>query len=149
MWRWTIWLSEQPLWNDKGICHPLSLFNKCRLLELSFFLFCCIILRDVFQCSVLISIWRVRHAWHKNLVKRCSEIEMRAEIFRRLGMVVDDICKGNGNVVLFEDCMQDFMDGSDFMDYFKAVWYPRIGELHFSSIPVKPSSKIVLLSSLL
>ncbi|KAJ4707217.1 Zinc finger, SWIM-type [Melia azedarach] len=84
-------------------------------------------IRDVFQCSVLISIWRVRHAWHKNLVKRCSEIEMRAEIFRRLGMVVDDICKGNGNVVLFEDCMQDFMDGSDFMDYFKAVWYPRIG----------------------
>lgn len=84
-------------------------------------------IRDVFQCSVLVSFWRVRHAWHKNLVKRCSEIGMRAEIFRCLGLAVDDICKGHGTIALFENCMEDFMDGSDFMDYFKAVWYPRIG----------------------
>lgn len=84
-------------------------------------------IRDVFQCSVLVSFWRVRHAWHKNLVKRCSEIGMRAEIFRCLGVAVDDICKGHGTIALFENCMEDFMDGSDFMDYFKAVWYPRIG----------------------
>ncbi|KAL5860558.1 hypothetical protein ACOSQ4_001854 [Xanthoceras sorbifolium] len=84
-------------------------------------------IRDVFQCSVLVSFWRVRHAWHKNLVKKCTESEMRAEMLSRLGQAVDDICKGHGTVELFEDCMEDFIDASEFMDYFKAVWYPRIG----------------------
>ncbi|KAI9176824.1 hypothetical protein LWI28_007602 [Acer negundo] len=84
-------------------------------------------IKDVFQCSVLVSFWRVRHAWHKNIVKKCSETEMRAEMLSQLGQAVDDICKGHGTVDLFEDCMEDFVDGSEFMDYFKAVWYPRIG----------------------
>ncbi|KAK2661652.1 hypothetical protein Ddye_000226 [Dipteronia dyeriana] len=84
-------------------------------------------IRDVFQCSVLVSFWRVRHAWHKNIVKKCSETEMRAEMLSRLGQAVDDICKGHGTVDLFEDCMEDFVDGSEFMDYFMALWYPRIG----------------------
>ncbi|TXG54735.1 hypothetical protein EZV62_019991 [Acer yangbiense] len=84
-------------------------------------------IRDVFQCSVLVSFWRVRHAWHKNILKKCSETEMRAEMLSRIGQAVDDICKGHGTVDLFEDYMEDFVDGSEFMDYFKAVWYPRIG----------------------
>ncbi|XP_059626396.1 uncharacterized protein LOC132269273 [Cornus florida] len=84
-------------------------------------------IREVFQCSVLLCFWRVRHAWHKNLVQRCSEIEMRVEISRRLGQAVYNICRGHGTVDLFEDFMEDFIDASDFMDYFKAVWYPKIG----------------------
>ncbi|OMP00701.1 hypothetical protein COLO4_12438 [Corchorus olitorius] len=84
-------------------------------------------IRDVFECSVLISFWRVRHAWHKNLVKRCAEIEMRVELSRRLGLAVDEICRGCGNVDLFKKFMEDFIDCSEFMDYFTAVWYPRIG----------------------
>ncbi|XP_050234308.1 uncharacterized protein LOC126682614 [Mercurialis annua] len=84
-------------------------------------------IRDVFQCSVLISFWRVRHAWHKNLVKRCTETEMRVQMSRRLGDMVDDICRGHGTVDLFDDFIEDFVDGSDFMDYFKAVWRPRLG----------------------
>ncbi|XVF73492.1 hypothetical protein PTKIN_Ptkin12aG0205600 [Pterospermum kingtungense] len=84
-------------------------------------------IRDVFECSVLISFWRVRHAWHKNLVKRCSEMEMRVEVSRQLGLVVDDICRGRGNLDLFEKFMEDFVDCLDFMEYFKAIWYPRLG----------------------
>uniref|UniRef100_A0A5B6Z3G8 SWIM-type domain-containing protein n=1 Tax=Davidia involucrata TaxID=16924 RepID=A0A5B6Z3G8_DAVIN len=84
-------------------------------------------IREVFHCSVLICFWRVRHAWHKNLVERCSEIEMRVEISRWLGQAVYNICRGHGTADLFEDFMEDFIDGSRFMDYFKAVWYPRIG----------------------
>ncbi|KAF7137346.1 hypothetical protein RHSIM_Rhsim07G0034200 [Rhododendron simsii] len=84
-------------------------------------------IREVFQCSVLISFWRVRHAWHKNLVKTCSDITLRAEISRQLGQAVHSVCRGHGAVDLFVDFMEDFIDGSDFMDYFKAVWYPRIG----------------------
>lgn len=99
-----------------------------------FFLFCCISIRDVFQCSVLISTWRARHAWHKNIVKKCSESETRAEILHQLGCAVDDICKGHGTVDLFKDCMDDFIDSSNFMDYFKAVWYPRLGMLEFSCV---------------
>ncbi|XP_054783503.1 uncharacterized protein LOC129290667 isoform X3 [Prosopis cineraria] len=84
-------------------------------------------IRDVFQCSVLISFWRVRHALHKNIVKKCLDTEMQAEISRHLGQIVDKICRGQGTVSLFEDFMEDFVDQSDFMDYFKATWYPRIG----------------------
>lgn len=84
-------------------------------------------LREVFQCYVLISFWRGRHAWHKNLVKTCSDITLRAEISRRLGQAVRSVCIGHGTLILFEDFMEDFVDGSDFMDYFKAVWYPRLG----------------------
>ncbi|PSS35936.1 GPI-anchored adhesin-like protein precursor [Actinidia chinensis var. chinensis] len=84
-------------------------------------------IREVFQCSVLISYWRVRHAWHKNLMKTCSKFEMRVEISRQLGQAVNSICRGHGAVDLFEDFMEDFIDGSGFVDYFKAIWYPRIG----------------------
>ncbi|XP_021802802.1 uncharacterized protein LOC110755505 [Prunus avium] len=84
-------------------------------------------IRDVFQCSVLISFWRVRHAWHKNLVKKCVDNEMRATISRRFHQAMDNICQQRGTEGLFEDFIEDFLDESDFMDYFKATWYPRIG----------------------
>ena len=85
--------------------------------------------REVFQCSVLISFWRVRHAWHKKLVEKCTEIETRADISRRLGEIVTSICRGNGDVDSFEAFMEDFVDCSDFLDYFKAIWCPRIGQV--------------------
>ncbi|XP_028789363.1 uncharacterized protein LOC114745364 isoform X2 [Neltuma alba] len=84
-------------------------------------------IRDVFQCSVLVSFWRIRHALHKNIMKKCLDTGMQAEMSRRLGQIVDKICRGQGTVVLFEDFIEDFVDESDFMDYFKATWYPRIG----------------------
>ncbi|KAG2672159.1 hypothetical protein I3760_13G027400 [Carya illinoinensis] len=84
-------------------------------------------IRDVFECSVLICFWRVRHAWHKNLIKKCLATEMQVEISRRLGQAVDDISQRQGTVGLFEDLLEDFVDESDFVDYFKAIWYPRIG----------------------
>ncbi|OIW19857.1 hypothetical protein TanjilG_27223 [Lupinus angustifolius] len=83
-------------------------------------------IRDVFQCSVLISFWRVRHLWHKRIVK-CSETDMQIKISKRLGWIVDNICRHQGTVSLFDDFIEDFIDETDFMDYFKATWYPRIG----------------------
>ncbi|KAB2611968.1 hypothetical protein D8674_020000 [Pyrus ussuriensis x Pyrus communis] len=82
---------------------------------------------DVFQCSVMISFWRVRHAWHKNLVKKCVDNEMQATTSRRLHQAVDKIYQQRGSKRLFEDFIEDFFDESDFMDFFKAAWYPRIG----------------------
>ncbi|KAK4338211.1 hypothetical protein RND71_042698 [Anisodus tanguticus] len=84
-------------------------------------------IREVFQCSVLICFWRVRHAWHKNLIKNCSELETCAAIAKKLGQAVHHICKGDGTADLFEECMEDFVDAAYFLDYFKATWYPRLG----------------------
>ncbi|XP_014509029.1 uncharacterized protein LOC106768398 isoform X2 [Vigna radiata var. radiata] len=83
-------------------------------------------IRDVFQCTVMISFWRVRHLWHKNLVK-CLKSDMQIKISRRLGWIVDNICRLQGNTSLFEEFMEEFIDESKFMDYFKSTWHPRIG----------------------
>jgi hypothetical protein len=64
-----------------------------------------IFLRDVFECSVLICFWRVRHIWHKNIVEKCLATEIQA---------VDKICQGQGTIGLFEELLDDFIDESDF-----------------------------------
>ncbi|CAH9127603.1 unnamed protein product [Cuscuta epithymum] len=84
-------------------------------------------IRDVFQCAVLICFWRVRHAWHKHLMKKCSEIGLRTEIAKRLGEMIHCICKGLQTGNMFEDFMQSFACAAEFVDYFKATWYPRLG----------------------
>lgn len=84
-------------------------------------------IRDVFQCSILISFWRVRHSWHKNLVKRCLETEMCFQMSKQLGKAAENLCRGNGSLHLFEAFMEDYVDCFDFIEYLKAVWYPRIG----------------------
>ncbi|CAH2079274.1 unnamed protein product [Thlaspi arvense] len=86
-----------------------------------------ITIRDVFQCPVLFSFWRVRHSWHKNIMKRCPDTETRVEISRHLGQAVDKICTRQGTATLFEGSLEDFADSSEFVDYFRAVWSPRIG----------------------
>ncbi|XP_020531953.1 uncharacterized protein LOC18448602 isoform X2 [Amborella trichopoda] len=84
-------------------------------------------IREVFRCSILICFWRVRHAWHKNVIKKCSATNMCVEMFRRLGQAVCGICRGNGDVDSFEEFMVDFVDNPDFLEYFKATWIPRLG----------------------
>ncbi|KAK9095881.1 hypothetical protein Sjap_021378 [Stephania japonica] len=84
-------------------------------------------IREVFQCSVLICFWRFRHAWHKNLVQKCPEADMRFEMSRRLGQAVHSICKESGDMGLFEDFIEDFIDCSNFIEYFMAAWFPRLG----------------------
>lgn len=87
-----------------------------------------VLLREVFRCSISICFWRVRHAWHKNLVEKCSETETCAEIMRRLGQTIYGICKGNSDLNSFEVFMEDFVDCTDFLDYFQAIWFPRMGK---------------------
>lgn len=86
-----------------------------------------ILFREIFQCSVLLSFWRVRHAWHKNIMKKCVEIEKQAKILRQLAQAVDRLCRGSGTVDLFEQLIKDQVDSPDFIDYFKATWSPRLG----------------------
>ncbi|GAB2270990.1 hypothetical protein Dimus_005846 [Dionaea muscipula] len=84
-------------------------------------------IRDVFQCSVLISSWRIRHAWHKNLVKRCPNSQMQIQICQRLRQAISWVCRGQGSIDIFDHFMEDFVDSADFVEYFKAIWHPRIG----------------------
>lgn len=83
--------------------------------------------REVFQCSVLLSYWRVRHSWHKNLVGKCSDTELCVEMSRRLGQAIDDVCQRNGDFDLFQKFAEDFVDCVEFLDHFVAVWLPKLG----------------------
>lgn len=52
---------------------------------------------------------------------------MHAMMSRGLGEAVSSICKGHGDMNLFEAFLEDFVDCSDFLDYFMATWLPRFG----------------------
>lgn len=86
--------------------------------------------REVFQCSVLISLWRMSHAWRKSLNEKCSDYEMHGVLSRRLGEAVSCMGKGTCDVDFFESFLETFVDCSDFLDYFKAVWIPKLGWSH-------------------
>lgn len=54
-------------------------------------------------------------------------METRAEMSKKLGQAVHKICKGTDSANAFEDFMEDSVEAEEFMDYFKATWYPRMG----------------------
>lgn len=82
-------------------------------------------IRDTFACPILFSLWRVRRSWLRNVVKRCSNIEVQREIFKRLGKMVYSICDGVDSTVALEELTQDFVDQTSFVQYFKASWVPK------------------------
>lgn len=54
-------------------------------------------------------------------------METRAEMSKKLGLAVNKICKGTGIANAFEDLMEDSVEAEEFVDYFMATWYPRMG----------------------
>uniref|UniRef100_A0A7C9AJD9 SWIM-type domain-containing protein n=2 Tax=Opuntia streptacantha TaxID=393608 RepID=A0A7C9AJD9_OPUST len=83
-------------------------------------------IRDVLSCPVLFSLWRVRRSWLKNVVKKCSGIEIQREIFIRLGGIVQSIWNGLDSAAAVEDFIKDFADQTAFMQFFKDFWLPKI-----------------------
>lgn len=61
-------------------------------------------------------------------------MEVRATIAKRLGETIHSICKGSEPANMFEDLMEDFVDAAEFVDYFKATWYPRLGYPYYSRL---------------
>ncbi|KAB2053859.1 hypothetical protein ES319_A12G215300v1 [Gossypium barbadense] len=94
-------------------------------------------IRDAFCCPILFSIWRVRGSWLRNVVKKCSNIEVQREIFKRLGEIVYSIWGGLDTSVALEELILDFVDQSAFMEYFKSTWVPKI-EMWLSTIKTFP-----------
>ncbi|GAB2258211.1 hypothetical protein Droror1_Dr00014371 [Drosera rotundifolia] len=83
-------------------------------------------IRGIFGCPVLFSLWRVRRSWLKNVVRKCANREVQREIFKRLGKVVHSIWDGVDSATATEEFMQDFVDQTAFMHYFKDCWLPKI-----------------------
>ncbi|KHN38118.1 hypothetical protein glysoja_007160 [Glycine soja] len=84
------------------------------------------LLSDVFCCPVLFSLWRVCRSWLRNIVKKCSNIEIQWEIFKRLGTIVYSIWGAINASLALEQFMLDFVDQTAFMEYFKVAWLPNL-----------------------
>ncbi|PON65595.1 Zinc finger, SWIM-type [Parasponia andersonii] len=97
------------------------------------------IIREAFQCRVLLCIWHVRRAWIRSLLKNCCNIDLQQEIFKHLGWVLYCTRSGQHSMDALEEFMQVFVDQCSFMDYFKRRWSPNI-ELWISGIKSLPVS---------
>jgi hypothetical protein len=60
-------------------------------------------------------------------MNKCSDFEKHSMMDKRLGNVMSSIYGGNGGMELFEAFLEDFVDCSGFLDYFKALWFPKLG----------------------
>ncbi|XP_073150535.1 uncharacterized protein [Henckelia pumila] len=94
-------------------------------------------IREIFSCPILFSLWRVRRSWLRHIVKKCSNIEVQREIFKRLGQIVYSIWGGMDLTAALEDFCLDFVDQVSFVQYFKASWIPKI-EMWLSSMKTLP-----------
>ncbi|KAG0480815.1 hypothetical protein HPP92_011673 [Vanilla planifolia] len=83
-------------------------------------------IRDVFNCPILFSIWRVCRSWLRNIIKKCSNKEVQREIFKCLGKIIYSIWHGKDCMIVLEELLQDFVDQTLFMKYFKSCWVPKI-----------------------
>ncbi|KAL1556976.1 hypothetical protein AAHA92_12522 [Salvia divinorum] len=83
-------------------------------------------IRETFSCPVLFSLWRVRRSWLRHIVKKCTNIEVQREIFKRLGQIVYGIWGGMDLAVALEELLLDFVDQTSFMQYFRDSWLPKI-----------------------
>jgi len=90
-------------------------------------------IRDVFACPVLFSLWHIRRTWLKNILKKCSNIEVQREIFIQLGKIVYGIWNEKNPMNALELLFQDFVDQTAFMKYFKSFWVPKL-EMWIDSI---------------
>ncbi|KAF7830218.1 uncharacterized protein G2W53_012551 [Senna tora] len=84
------------------------------------------IMREAFQCRILLSTWHVRRAWIKKLQKKCCYFEVQREMFRHMGGILYCTRCGPSAIDAVEEFMQIFVDQRGFIDYFKNHWLPNI-----------------------
>lgn len=94
-------------------------------------------IREFFCCPVMFSLWRVRRSWLRNIVKKCANIKIQREIFKRLGNILYSIWDGADPFVNLEVLIQDFVDQTAFIEYFKASWMPKL-EMWLSAMRALP-----------
>lgn len=84
------------------------------------------IIRDIFQCRILLCLWRIRRAWMRNITKRCCNFDVQREMFKRLGSILYTTRNGPTAMDAVEEFMQVFVDQNAFLEYFKIQWLPKI-----------------------
>ncbi|KAI3771225.1 hypothetical protein L6452_02384 [Arctium lappa] len=95
------------------------------------------IIREAFQCQVLLCLWRVRHGLVKRLVKSCCNFDVQHQILKHAGHI---IYGSRGDLHTFdavEAFMQIYVDQVVFMDYFRDHWLPTI-EMWVNSVRTLP-----------
>eukprot|EP01018_Ginkgo_biloba_P040190 Gb_37568 [translate_table: standard] len=95
------------------------------------------IIRDLFQCRILLCLWRIRRAWLRNIIKRCCNIDVQREMFKRLGCILYTTRNGPNAMDAVEEFMQVFVDQNAFLEYFKTRWLPKI-EIWVSAMRTLP-----------
>ncbi|XP_051151110.1 uncharacterized protein LOC127265380 [Andrographis paniculata] len=86
------------------------------------------LIREAFQCRVLICLWHVRRGWLKAILKLCDNFEVQREMFRHLGRILYCTRNGSSNEA-FEEFMQIYIDQSSFIELFRSKWLPKMGML--------------------
>ncbi|GFP92921.1 hypothetical protein PHJA_001436400 [Phtheirospermum japonicum] len=76
-------------------------------------------------------------SWLKHIVKKCANVEVQREIFKRLGQIVYGIWGGMDLAVALEEFSIDFVDQTSFMQYFKDSWMPKL-EMWLTSMKTLP-----------
>ncbi|KAL9176917.1 hypothetical protein ABFS82_01G025500 [Erythranthe guttata] len=107
------------------------------------------ILREAFQCRVLLCLWHVRRGWLKGLLKYCNNFDVQREMFKQLGRIL--YCTRNGSSVAdaVEEFVQIFVDQYAFIEYFRSKWLSKI-ELWVNcvrTLPVAPQETIASIES--
>ncbi|XP_052204058.1 uncharacterized protein LOC127809315 isoform X2 [Diospyros lotus] len=105
------------------------------------------IIRETFQCRVLICIWHIRRAWVKNLLKKCCNFDVQREMLKHLGRILYCTRSPANTSDAVEEFMQIFVDQCTFMDYFRNKWLPKI-ELWVASIRTLPATSQELYSAI-
>ncbi|KAK8962780.1 hypothetical protein KSP40_PGU007671 [Platanthera guangdongensis] len=83
-------------------------------------------IRDIFNCPLLFSMWRIRRSWLRNVVSKCSNIEDQREIFNCLGKIIHGIWNGVDYMIALGELLNDFASQTAFIKYFKSCWVPKI-----------------------
>ncbi|VFR02651.1 unnamed protein product [Cuscuta campestris] len=83
-------------------------------------------IREALSCPIIFSLWRVRRSWLRNVCKKCANIIVQRELMKRLSDMVYSIWGGGDHAVTLEELTQDFVDQTDFMQYFTSTWVPKI-----------------------
>ncbi|KAM3688004.1 hypothetical protein ACB098_10G120600 [Castanea mollissima] len=83
-------------------------------------------IREVFQCRVLLCVWHIRRAWMRSILKKCCNFDVQREMFKHLGWILYCTRNGPNAMDAIEEFMQVFVDQCAFMNYFKIRWLPTI-----------------------
>ncbi|XP_023536351.1 uncharacterized protein LOC111797547 [Cucurbita pepo subsp. pepo] len=99
------------------------------------------IIREAFQCRVLLCIWHGRRNWMRNLLKKCSNLDVQRKMLKQLGKVLYCTRIGLGFADAMEQFKEIFADQCAFVDYLTNTWLPDI-ELWINSIRSLPVSTL-------